>query len=136
MAGFAQGPGREVIVQTAVPDHHALAAAARGDFELFYRTEVEFRKMMNYPPFSHLAEVLLEGSDLRRLARQARDFFQEAGRTAGVEVQGPSRALGSRRGGRERLTLMLRSARREELLNALESALRAAPAVRSVHLLP
>jgi len=137
MMSFARDPGSEVIIQTVVPDHHALTAAARGDFDLFYKTEVEFRKMMSYPPFSHMVEVLFEGSDIRRLARQARDFSDRVRRAAGgVEIQGPSRALGLRRKGRERLAVMLRAVRRDELVEILDSTLRPARAVRSVHLRP
>ncbi|MGI6211174.1 MAG: replication restart helicase PriA [Anaerovoracaceae bacterium] len=56
VAGRA-GRGREkglVIVQTYTPDNFALRAAAAHSYREFYRTEIRFREIMEYPPFSDL----------------------------------------------------------------------------------
>jgi primosomal protein N' (replication factor Y) len=54
----------EAMVETHYPEHYAIQAAARGDYEGFYRRECAERRALSYPPFSHLARlVLLAKSD-------------------------------------------------------------------------
>ena len=57
-AGRGDLPGI-VLVQTINPDHYAIRFAAQQDYDLFYEKEVEFRRLMRYPPFSALANVLV-----------------------------------------------------------------------------
>ena len=136
MMDLAPGPSSRVIIQTALPEHHSVAAAAAGDYEMFYRVEVEFRRAMNYPPFAHLAEVLFEGQDLRHLARQARFFRDRAEALRKVEVLGPARAAVPRVKGLNRLQVLLRSDLRDDLEDILEECLPRTRMVRSVHLYP
>jgi primosomal protein N' (replication factor Y) len=134
---LASGPSSRIIIQTALPEHHAIAAAATGDYELFYRAEVEFRRVMNYPPFAHLAEVMFEGREIRSLARQARLFRDGAAAAAkSVEVLGPARAAVPRIKGFHRIQVLLRSAARRDLEGILEDCLPRTRMVRSVHLYP
>ena len=46
-------PGR-AFLQTYQPDHPVLTAAARQDYPAFYKTEVETRRLLLYPPFCRL----------------------------------------------------------------------------------
>ena len=57
--------GAEAVIQTSCPSDPSIRAAAEGNFPAFYETEIEARRLLNYPPFTHLAEVLLRGRDLR-----------------------------------------------------------------------
>ena len=137
MMDMASGRSSRVIIQTALPEHHALAAAAAGDYEMFYRAEVEFRRVMNYPPFAHLAEVIFEGREIRNLARQARLFCDRAAAAAkSVEVLGPARAAIPRLKGLDRVQVLLRSVARRDLEGVLENCLPRTRMVRSVHLYP
>ena len=49
----------QAIIQTYIPSHYAITMAARQDYELFYRKEMEMRKMQSYPPYTYLASVTL-----------------------------------------------------------------------------
>ena len=51
----------EAIIQTYQPSHYAITIAARQDYELFYRKEMEMRKAQNYPPYTFLASVTISG---------------------------------------------------------------------------
>src|SRR6202008_1416166 len=51
----------EVFVQSFTPFHPAIQYARRHDFEGFYEQEIDFRKQLNYPPWSRLALILLRG---------------------------------------------------------------------------
>src|SRR5581483_7111879 len=57
-AGRGSVPGI-VLVQTINPDHYAVKLAAAQDYQAFYEKELAFRRMMHYPPFSAMANVLV-----------------------------------------------------------------------------
>lgn len=47
----------EAIIQTYSPTHYAITMAARQDYELFYRKEMEIRRLQFYPPYSYIASI-------------------------------------------------------------------------------
>jgi primosomal protein N' (replication factor Y) len=57
-AGRGSVPGI-VLIQTINPDHYAVRIAAAQDYQAFYEKELAFRRMMRYPPFSAMANVLV-----------------------------------------------------------------------------
>jgi primosomal protein N' (replication factor Y) len=50
--------GGQVIVQTYHPEHYAIVAASRHDYEEFYRQEMGFRREQGYPPIRRLARLI------------------------------------------------------------------------------
>ena len=87
-AGRADLPGR-VLVQTYEADAVAIRAAASYDRALFLRDELPKRKMLGYPPYVRMANVLVWGKEeegVRRVAAElhgalsarVRDFGGEA----------------------------------------------------------
>ena len=55
-------PGR-VLVQTFQPDSRAIELAARHDVGRFLTGELERRRELGYPPFSHLVRVVVSGPE-------------------------------------------------------------------------
>ncbi len=51
----------EAIIQTYSPSHYAITMAARQDYELFYKREMESRKAQSFPPYTFLASVTVSG---------------------------------------------------------------------------
>ena len=49
------------LIQTYIPNNYAITMSARQNYELFYRKEMEYRRMQNYPPYSFLASITLAG---------------------------------------------------------------------------
>ena len=56
-AGRADLPG-QVVIQTYMPEHYAIRAAAAQDYRAFYRMEFDRRKRDLYPPFTMMARLL------------------------------------------------------------------------------
>ncbi len=52
-AGRGTLPG-EVVIQSYQPEHYSIQAAARQDFKGFYAEEIQYRRLLQYPPASHL----------------------------------------------------------------------------------
>jgi primosomal protein N' (replication factor Y) len=118
------GPGSEVIVQTPEPVHFSIRAAASRDFKAFYEREIDFRRVMNYPPQSALAEVTLQGRDVRSLGARSREFrallrkFEPE-----LEVLGPAFAAVVRVKDVSRVQVILKARSRETIDRALDEAL-------------
>jgi primosomal protein N' (replication factor Y) (superfamily II helicase) len=55
-------PGR-VLVQTFQPDSRAIELAARHDVSRFLDSELERRRSLGYPPFSHLVRIVVAGPE-------------------------------------------------------------------------
>jgi primosomal protein N' (replication factor Y) len=115
----------EVIVQAYDADHHAIRAAAEHDYAGFAAKELAFRKVMNYPPYSALAALLVKD----------RSFDRARGRAAAVarivrglgsrslQVLGPAPAPLERLRGEYRVQILLKAASRAEMQGALAAML-------------
>jgi primosomal protein N' (replication factor Y) len=55
-------PGR-VLVQTFQPDSRAIELAARHDVSRFLDSELERRRALGYPPFTHLVRIVVTGPE-------------------------------------------------------------------------
>ncbi len=60
-------PGR-VILQTYNPDHYAITLAQKQDYIEFFNTEINFRKMLKYPPFCDIILIRFNGENLREVS--------------------------------------------------------------------
>jgi primosomal protein N' (replication factor Y) len=121
-------PDAEAVIQTASPVHFSVAAAAAGDYRAFFDREIEFRRVMGYPPFASLAEVLLQGRDLRTLGARSRELLASFKKNAGgLEVLGPAFPPVSRVKDLSRVQFVLKSSDRRRIDRALRGAL---PGVR------
>ena len=123
----------EVIIQTALPHHFSIRRAASGDYMSFYKEELNFRRLMKYPPFSHLVEILFQGVNLRSVARQSRDFLSRVKEVSpGIEVLGPALAPVARLRGKSRVQVILKAQRKKELDDVLEKLLKSVRARKSI----
>ena len=49
--------GGRVVMQTFQPEHYVIQAAAGHDYAAFYAHELDYRRQLGYPPFSHLVRM-------------------------------------------------------------------------------
>ena len=57
-AGRDETPG-EVVIQTYSPEHYAVRCAAAQDYVGFYREEMAYRELMQYPPAACMMNICL-----------------------------------------------------------------------------
>jgi primosomal protein N' (replication factor Y) len=91
-AGRGELPGI-VYLQTINPEHYAIRYAAAQDYASYYQKELEFRRVMRYPPFAALANVLVRHAnqeDALRLAAELGALLEPA--PEGIKVLGPAEA--------------------------------------------
>jgi len=103
-----------VILQTYLPGHYAIQAAARHDYEGFLRQELDFRRKLGYPPFARMLRLELREADGERAAAEAREmgrrvetWLAESG-SGGTEMIGPAPCFFSRQDGLFRWQIILR----------------------------
>jgi len=115
-AGRGDRPG-QVLIQTYCPDHYAIQAASRHDYQAFYRAEIRMRKRQTLPPFVHLVELTIQGRKRERVEAAAQSLAKILQATMGrsrITLLGPAphRIARLRRTFRWRLVLKAKSAAR------------------------
>ncbi len=80
-----------VIVQTYNPEHYSIQLAKEHNYSAFYKKEMEFRKTMNYPPYSYLCNIEFRGNDFKELEKTANNAvkFLKANLTNNILILGP-----------------------------------------------
>ena len=127
-AGRGETPGI-VLIQTIQPDHYAIQCAAEQDYEKFYRKEIEFRRLMYYPPFGALANIIVRSTNEEdALARSAALGRLLNPAPEGVRVMGPAAAPVLRVKSEYRYQMLLKTASRRRLSEVLAEVRRFAAA--------
>jgi primosomal protein N' (replication factor Y) (superfamily II helicase) len=124
-AGRGDLPGR-VVVQTYYPDHYAILAATAHDYAAFAERELKYRRWMHYPPFGALANVLVQSQKLEEAAGWAGllgKYLLQNKNSGAVRVLGPCTAPIARIKGVYRFHMILKSANRKALNEALRGML-------------
>ena len=119
-----RGPlGGRAVIQSYAPDHYAIAAASRHDYEALYQEEIAGRTALGYPPFGRLARLTYAGSGERHSLAEAETMAhrltEEIRRTGepGAWVRGPAPAFIPRVRGRWRWNVLLRAQQPEVFLS-------------------
>jgi primosomal protein N' (replication factor Y) len=123
-AGRGELAGR-VLIQTFYPEHYAIQDAVKQDYVSFFERELHFRRMMAYPPFTSLANVIVRDTSLEKAiqwSRQLSEYFSpQDGK--GLRILGPATAPLARLKKEHRFQFLLKSPRRSVLTKVLSGAL-------------
>ena len=115
----------EVIIQTYSPKHPAIRAAARQDYESFYKKEIAFREELGYPPFNHFINLTV----LSRQEKKSRLVAEHIAKRLlvylgeGSKILGPAPPPLSRIRGRYRWQLTIKTKKVVPALAALDRVL-------------
>jgi primosomal protein N' (replication factor Y) len=124
-SGRGEAGGR-VLVQTLAPGAPSIRYAAEHDAAGFLADEIERRRTLRYPPFSHLIELVLSASDEARLEPAVgaiRDLVAGA-LPEGDDLLGPAALFRLR--GKHRSRLVVKTADRRTAVAAVREAVAAA----------
>jgi primosomal protein N' (replication factor Y) len=123
-AGRGELAGK-VLVQTYHPEHYAVKFAAQHDYPGFVAKEMTFRRSLHYPPFSVLANVLVQAESMEEAAGWAAQLGRwfEREKVPGVKVLGPAAAPIVRLKRIWRFHLILKAQQRKVLNDALHRML-------------
>ena len=123
-AGRGELPG-QVIVQTYHPEHYAIQYASHHDYSAFVEKELRFRRLMHYPPYAALANILLESRRLEEAAGWASTLGRWCRETTlkQVRVLGPASAPIAKIKRTYRFHLVMKGENRRALQTALRGLL-------------
>lgn len=97
----------ETIIQTYWPESFTVLTASKHDFSAFYSTEIENRKLFNYPPFCHLVRIVTEQPSNSKAVEMINNIAADLKRL-GKNFIGPGCCFYSRLRGKYRHHLILK----------------------------
>ena len=103
----------KVIVQTLDEEHPIFQYIKNHDYYSFYRSELEVRKMLGYPPFKRMARLLVRGTDKENVSNTINKLKVELVKNIErykkpISLLGPSSAPLSKIGGNFRYHIILK----------------------------
>jgi primosomal protein N' (replication factor Y) len=105
--------GGRVLVQTLSPDHPAIAAAVRHDYDRFASHELALRRAGGYPPFSAMVRLVIRGPQETTTRETAAELGKRLRRHAEgdstIRILGPGAAPIARLRGEHRFQLQLQA---------------------------
>jgi primosomal protein N' (replication factor Y) len=124
--------GGDVIVQTLAPGAASIEHASRHDSAGFLAGELERRRMLRYPPFSHLVRINLSSELEPRLESAATGIATELREALprGSELLGPAPMFRVRN--RHRRRILVKAAEREASVAAIRDVVERRAAGRSL----
>jgi primosomal protein N' (replication factor Y) len=118
----------QVIIQTYNPNHYAIQAAARHDYESFYDREINFRRQLREPPFVQLANLTFVHTNDNRCREEAEKMAKriteerDARGISALSIIGPAPAFVHRLRGRYHWQIILRGSNLSEFLRNISFA--------------
>jgi primosomal protein N' (replication factor Y) len=122
-AGRGSLPGI-VLIQTINPDHYAIRLAAAQDYAAFYEKELQFRRMMHYPPFTAMANLLIRAEkqeEAMRMSAELGRFLNPP--PEGVRILGPAEAPVQRLKAEYRYQVLIKASSRKTLNDLLRRSI-------------
>ncbi len=96
-AGRGTQPGR-VVIQTYKPEHYVIRTAMTQDYLQFYRYEMAYRRLLGYPPVTHMLGILVTAREEQEAVVSAGELMKqlEGQKAPEVILTGPGPAFISR----------------------------------------
>ena len=149
-SGRGETPGK-VVIQTLDNENPLFRFIRNQDYYSFYRSELEARKMLQYPPFTRIARLLVRGANEERVIASINSLKQvleekirgqskdipgqsnSGGQSKNITILGPSEAPFGKIGGNYRHHIILKSGSMTALRDVI-AASRNAVSGRDVYL--
>jgi primosomal protein N' (replication factor Y) len=118
--------GGRVVLQSYLPEHYAIQAAAGHDYETFYRQEIAYRQDQLFPPFRRLVRIVFQypTSDRAKFeAEKAKTRLEqriENGQFTASEIIGPTPCFFAKRNNLYRWHIVLRTSNPAALLSGID----------------
>ncbi len=126
-SGRGEKSGRAVI-QTFTPENPVIRLAAAQDYDAFYAREIELRKYLGAPPFSHLFVVTVSGAEedavLHGCGRIRAAFEKALAGDPQVRVLGPAPAVITKMNNRYRYRVTLAAPDRKDVRQLVDAVVR------------
>lgn len=78
----------EVVIQTYNPEHYVIEKIINEDYNGLYNIEIENRRLLSYPPFTRIVNIVLSSEDEEYLKKKSLEFKDKI-KCNNVEMYGP-----------------------------------------------
>ncbi len=124
---YPASSGGRVILQTRLPTHHTVQALLSGNSHQFYNEEFTARRLLNYPPVCHLADLTVTGHKITLVeeaaARWSDDLQQQTSAEEPIVVLGPVPTLGRQLYGQHHRRLLVKGTDPDLLAHRLRNSI-------------
>ena len=79
-----------VVMQSYDTNHYAILNASSGSYSKFYKEELQYRKLGNYPPFKKIIEIIVVGKEYNDTFNEANSICTYINDKSNVIVLGPA----------------------------------------------
>lgn len=144
-AGRGKYPG-SAIIQTMTPENPVIRFAATQDYDSFFETEMQIRKLMTYPPYCDLCTFTFSGTSQGETEIAAHAFLEQLKALASSEysaekmiVLGPAQPRAAKIGGKFRYRIIVKCRMRagtREMIARLLGDFGLNPRFRNIALFP
>jgi primosomal protein N' (replication factor Y) len=92
-SGRGENPGA-VVIQSFNPSHYSIQAAMKHDYNKFVERELRYRRLLNYPPFTRVVNIMVKHRDPGQGYAQAKKLALVLAKSnhAGIRTSGPNAA--------------------------------------------
>ena len=122
----------EVIIQSFNPDHYAISCAVHQKYKHFFKQEMAYRKLADYPPYSYLIVVIFSDQDQAKV-NEASGLFQTLLPHDKMRMIGPSEIR--RLANRYRSRIILKGRDLEGMIKIVDQTLTTFKSMNRTHFL-
>lgn len=80
-----------LIIQSTLPNYYAIKYATKLDYQSFYKYELQLRRSLGYPPYSHMVRIVISGRKEEEVKTIAMSLASDINRKLGVDYSGPAK---------------------------------------------
>ena len=95
----------QVIIQAFNTEHYAIKAVISHDYNYFYNIEMNYRQKTQYPPYSHIIEIILSDVNEKRL-QESLTFLNQETSALSYKIYRPYRLPKQQKQERYRILIM------------------------------
>lgn len=125
-AGRGEKKGK-VLIQTYQAENYAIKNSKEELYEAFYKKEIEYRKLLNYPPYSKIINIGISSNDENTVTNISHKFFNELktlSKKLSIECYGPMPSMVYRVKSRYRYNIFIKGNKKElEILKTIVNKL-------------
>ncbi len=127
-AGRGEAAGK-VVIQSFYPEHYALKFARKQDYIGFFQDEIEYRRLLGYPPYARLIQIVIAETNSakalalgQKISSTLKTHCRRHGLYGKIRILGPAAAPLEKLRGKYRYQILIKSGPDDDPVQLLRGA--------------